>query len=233
MMEELCEYGLGSYITKFVSGGPKNYAYRLYSPSTDQYHHLIKIHGITLLSDAMKKSDSQEHPKMDAKSSHTFYRDKDNRILSNRTVNFPSSTCFRASSPTVSDYFRQLYVGLFILLDDKTSKHQPPIDINDRQNEKLTSLKMGESQTTCLIYASSWDANESNKNKEPASLIGKPKRSTPPSHSYRKQQNKICSEREIFFDKLSRKEPGDLCRSLREKKIKRAIPQSKKKSKKT
>uniref|UniRef100_A0A915KI22 Uncharacterized protein n=1 Tax=Romanomermis culicivorax TaxID=13658 RepID=A0A915KI22_ROMCU len=38
MMDELCEYGIEFYITKFVRGGPKNYAYKLYGPSTDQYH---------------------------------------------------------------------------------------------------------------------------------------------------------------------------------------------------
>uniref|UniRef100_A0A915IYD8 Uncharacterized protein n=1 Tax=Romanomermis culicivorax TaxID=13658 RepID=A0A915IYD8_ROMCU len=42
MMDELHEHGLGSYITEFISGGLKNYAYRLYSPSTDQYHQVIK-----------------------------------------------------------------------------------------------------------------------------------------------------------------------------------------------
>uniref|UniRef100_A0A915HF12 Uncharacterized protein n=1 Tax=Romanomermis culicivorax TaxID=13658 RepID=A0A915HF12_ROMCU len=38
MTNELREHGPGSYITEFVSGGPKNYAYRLYTPSTKQYH---------------------------------------------------------------------------------------------------------------------------------------------------------------------------------------------------
>uniref|UniRef100_A0A915ISD2 Uncharacterized protein n=1 Tax=Romanomermis culicivorax TaxID=13658 RepID=A0A915ISD2_ROMCU len=55
MTDELREYGPRSYITKFFSGGPENYAYRLYSPSTEQYHHVIKVPGITLLSDAKQK----------------------------------------------------------------------------------------------------------------------------------------------------------------------------------
>uniref|UniRef100_A0A915JF24 Uncharacterized protein n=1 Tax=Romanomermis culicivorax TaxID=13658 RepID=A0A915JF24_ROMCU len=42
MTDELCEYGPGSYITEFISGGPKNYAYRMYAPSTKQYHDAIK-----------------------------------------------------------------------------------------------------------------------------------------------------------------------------------------------
>uniref|UniRef100_A0A915IIR6 Uncharacterized protein n=1 Tax=Romanomermis culicivorax TaxID=13658 RepID=A0A915IIR6_ROMCU len=36
-------------------GGPKNYGYKVYSPSTEQYHHVIKVQGITLSSDAMRK----------------------------------------------------------------------------------------------------------------------------------------------------------------------------------
>uniref|UniRef100_A0A915KV88 Uncharacterized protein n=1 Tax=Romanomermis culicivorax TaxID=13658 RepID=A0A915KV88_ROMCU len=55
MTNELCEYGSASYITEFISGGPKKYPYRLYSPPTKQYHHVIKVGGITLSSDAMKK----------------------------------------------------------------------------------------------------------------------------------------------------------------------------------
>uniref|UniRef100_A0A915HZC3 Uncharacterized protein n=1 Tax=Romanomermis culicivorax TaxID=13658 RepID=A0A915HZC3_ROMCU len=55
MTNELPEYGPGPYITEFVSGGPKNYVYRLHTPSTKQYHQVIKVRGITLSSDAMKK----------------------------------------------------------------------------------------------------------------------------------------------------------------------------------
>uniref|UniRef100_A0A915J5M7 Neurabin-1 n=1 Tax=Romanomermis culicivorax TaxID=13658 RepID=A0A915J5M7_ROMCU len=36
MMDELCEYGPGSYITEFVSGRPKNYAYKVYSTYSQQ-----------------------------------------------------------------------------------------------------------------------------------------------------------------------------------------------------
>uniref|UniRef100_A0A915L296 Uncharacterized protein n=1 Tax=Romanomermis culicivorax TaxID=13658 RepID=A0A915L296_ROMCU len=54
-------HNTGSYITKFISPGPKNYTYSLYSPSTKQYHHMIKVRGITLSSDAMKKNDKNQY----------------------------------------------------------------------------------------------------------------------------------------------------------------------------
>ncbi|KAK9720169.1 hypothetical protein QE152_g22256 [Popillia japonica] len=48
MTDELECYGGGSYITTFASGGPKLYAYRVYSPTQDKYHDTIKVKGITI-----------------------------------------------------------------------------------------------------------------------------------------------------------------------------------------
>ncbi|CAH1115486.1 unnamed protein product [Psylliodes chrysocephalus] len=48
MTDELAEYGEGSYITDFVSGGPKLYAYRVYSTAKNKTLDLIKVKGITL-----------------------------------------------------------------------------------------------------------------------------------------------------------------------------------------
>ncbi|KAK9729438.1 hypothetical protein QE152_g15962 [Popillia japonica] len=48
MTDELECYGEGSYITTFASGGPKLYAYRVYSPTEDKYYATIEVKGITI-----------------------------------------------------------------------------------------------------------------------------------------------------------------------------------------
>lgn len=47
MTNELNEYGENAYIKEFVSGGPKNYAYRICSDQADDQY-VIKVKGITL-----------------------------------------------------------------------------------------------------------------------------------------------------------------------------------------
>ncbi|XP_030762206.1 uncharacterized protein LOC115887022 [Sitophilus oryzae] len=48
MTDELEGYGEGSYIDEFVSGGPKNYAYKVYSPKTGEYFITCKVKGLSL-----------------------------------------------------------------------------------------------------------------------------------------------------------------------------------------
>lgn len=48
MTDELEGYGPGSYIIEFVSGGPKNYSYKVYSPTTNETHIVVKVKGVTL-----------------------------------------------------------------------------------------------------------------------------------------------------------------------------------------
>ncbi|CAH0556585.1 unnamed protein product [Brassicogethes aeneus] len=48
LTDEVAEYGPGSKITEFVSGGPKNYAYKVYIASTKEYKTICKVKGITL-----------------------------------------------------------------------------------------------------------------------------------------------------------------------------------------
>ena len=45
--DELECYGIGSYITGFVSGGPKFYALQILDPN-GEYHYVYKIKGISL-----------------------------------------------------------------------------------------------------------------------------------------------------------------------------------------
>ncbi|CAH0559292.1 unnamed protein product [Brassicogethes aeneus] len=48
LTDEVAEYGPGSKITEFVSGGPKNYAYRVYIADKKEYKSICKVKGITL-----------------------------------------------------------------------------------------------------------------------------------------------------------------------------------------
>jgi hypothetical protein len=48
MTDELIGYGAGSYITKFVSGGPKNYAFQVYSTNSCEEEVVCKVKGISL-----------------------------------------------------------------------------------------------------------------------------------------------------------------------------------------
>ncbi|KAJ8937335.1 hypothetical protein NQ318_011839 [Aromia moschata] len=46
--DELESYGPGSYITEFVSGGPKKYAYRVFSTRDKEERVVCKVKGISL-----------------------------------------------------------------------------------------------------------------------------------------------------------------------------------------
>jgi len=48
LIDELKEFGSGSYNEEFVSGGPKNYAFCVFSPSTRKRTTKFKVKGITL-----------------------------------------------------------------------------------------------------------------------------------------------------------------------------------------
>jgi hypothetical protein len=48
LTDELEEFGSGSYIEEFVSGGPKNYAFSVFCPSTGKRTTKCKVKGITL-----------------------------------------------------------------------------------------------------------------------------------------------------------------------------------------
>lgn len=48
MTDELETYGPGSFITEFVSGGPKNYAYKIFSTNNQREEIVCKVKGISL-----------------------------------------------------------------------------------------------------------------------------------------------------------------------------------------
>jgi hypothetical protein len=48
MTDELVEYGKGSYISEFISGGPKTYAYRVNSTNEGKTITICKVKGLTL-----------------------------------------------------------------------------------------------------------------------------------------------------------------------------------------
>ncbi|XP_055387199.1 uncharacterized protein LOC129615842 [Condylostylus longicornis] len=55
MTNELESYGQGSYVTEFVSGGPKNYAYKVFSTKDNSEKVVCKVKGIRLNYDASHK----------------------------------------------------------------------------------------------------------------------------------------------------------------------------------
>lgn len=55
MTDELAEYGPGSYIVEFVSGGPKTYAYLVFSTNKNALVEVCKIKGLTLNLNTSKK----------------------------------------------------------------------------------------------------------------------------------------------------------------------------------
>ncbi len=56
MTDELSDtYGPGSYITEFVSGGPKTYAYLVQSTTKNTVEEVCKVKGLTLNMTSAKK----------------------------------------------------------------------------------------------------------------------------------------------------------------------------------
>jgi len=54
MTNELKDYGPDAYISEFVSGGPKNYAYKVDGTSNGKKHVCMKVKGISLSATACK-----------------------------------------------------------------------------------------------------------------------------------------------------------------------------------
>ncbi|VEN56957.1 unnamed protein product [Callosobruchus maculatus] len=54
MTDELEKDGAGSYITEFVSGGPKNYSYKLWSTRDQTFKTVCKVKGISLTYEASR-----------------------------------------------------------------------------------------------------------------------------------------------------------------------------------
>lgn len=48
LTDEMIEYGDGSNITEFVSGGPKNYAYKFWSTKDRSFKTVCKVKGLSL-----------------------------------------------------------------------------------------------------------------------------------------------------------------------------------------
>ena len=69
LTDELEEFGSGSFIEQFVSGGPKNYPYSEFSPSTGKRITNCKLKGITVNYDYSKVVDFFE--KHDSGRQHT------------------------------------------------------------------------------------------------------------------------------------------------------------------
>ena len=55
MTDELASFGPGSYITEFVSAGPKNCAFKCFCPETGKEEFVVKIRGFSLTYKASEK----------------------------------------------------------------------------------------------------------------------------------------------------------------------------------
>ena len=64
LTDELADYGEGSYVTEFISAGPKNYSYKVYSTKDKKIHQVIKVKGHPLDFTAMKHINARTMKKM-------------------------------------------------------------------------------------------------------------------------------------------------------------------------
>jgi hypothetical protein len=64
LTDELAEYGEGSFVTEFVSAGPKNYSYKVYSTRDKKIHQVIKVKGHPLDFTAMKHINAKRMKQM-------------------------------------------------------------------------------------------------------------------------------------------------------------------------
>ncbi|XP_049823876.1 uncharacterized protein LOC126265674 [Aethina tumida] len=88
MTDELEVYGIGSYITEFVSGGPKNYAYSVWSTTKQCIEHVCKVKGIALTYSASQLINFEKIKQMVLEktdpirlTSMNFVRTKDHRVV--------------------------------------------------------------------------------------------------------------------------------------------------------
>ncbi len=64
LTDELLEYGEGSYVTEFISAGPKNYSYKIYSTKDQKIHQAIKVKGHPLDFTSMKHINAKRMKRM-------------------------------------------------------------------------------------------------------------------------------------------------------------------------
>ncbi|KAF4529356.1 hypothetical protein B566_EDAN017368 [Ephemera danica] len=84
LTDELESYGPGSYIQEFVSGGPKNYTYAVYTPGKDTLSYCIKVKGMTINSsndtvlcfETLKNMICNNAPPINITYPHTIHRNK-------------------------------------------------------------------------------------------------------------------------------------------------------------
>lgn len=89
MKDELLDYGPGSYITAFTSGGPKNYSFMVFSPTYQTYYTACKVKGINLNYNAFQKINfnsmtemvSTENPEPIYITSMNIRRNKEHQVV--------------------------------------------------------------------------------------------------------------------------------------------------------
>lgn len=77
MTDELQCYGHGSFITEFVSGGPKNYSYKVFSTNDKTEHIVCKVKGINLNYESSQKINFDSIKEAVLKASTSSFNERD------------------------------------------------------------------------------------------------------------------------------------------------------------
>lgn len=102
MTDELIDYGPDSYITEFVSGGPKNYTYKIHSTKDNKNYFVTKVKGFTLSSATSSKLNFhslrkvvRHFVKLEANDSKTIYFQQIRRLPNHKIVTTDTSKNYR------------------------------------------------------------------------------------------------------------------------------------------
>jgi len=105
MTNELKEYGETAYISEFVSGGPKTYAYKLDGTKDGSRPVCIKVRGITLTSTTAKRVNF----KMLRRLVHRFAKDNQQDEINVVSTRIQPTKCHSIVTKNVSKVFRVVY----------------------------------------------------------------------------------------------------------------------------
>lgn len=117
MTNELKDYGADAFIEEFVSGGPKNYAYKVAGTSDGKKHTNIKVKGITLSNTTEKRVNFTTIRNMVLKFVKELHKTELNIILSRIEV---QRKTHEVLTKNVTKKFRIVYDKRIVFLDGTT-----------------------------------------------------------------------------------------------------------------
>jgi hypothetical protein len=102
MTDELEGYGPGSYISEFVSAGPKNYAYEVTTPGKEGKEHCVKVKGFTLDNQAAQllnfetmKEMVRKYVEEEIRDTLTINQSRIGRTVAREVVTFPQTKRYK------------------------------------------------------------------------------------------------------------------------------------------